>query len=217
MTCWTCRCFVVRILTQEPLEAGEDGTFDLGEPLPPPAPVRRKVITTTDGNTPPPAEIAPPGSPPIEDDWEEVDVKDGGEGPQLDSSGGTSEGALDDFKDAVEVLRPRAERTLDTTRTENASEPASQETKAEPGHAVVETSSSSLPSNPAVAGPTSFITPGLSNVRLPMPNTRLPRVEPVGREEDTDGEGEFHDAYDSAAELAKDAPKARQMKEAGNE
>ncbi|CAN0404695.1 unnamed protein product [Ascophyllum nodosum] len=69
---------------------------------------------------------------------------------------------------------------------------------------------------------TSFIAEGLSSVRLPMAYSRITRVpESLSRSEgyvhsDSEGETEFHDAIDTAAGLAKDANKAREMKEAGN-
>ena len=69
---------------------------------------------------------------------------------------------------------------------------------------------------------TSFIAEGLSSVRLPIAYSRITRVpESLSRSEgyehsDSEGETEFHDAIDTAAGLAKDANKAREMKEAGN-
>lgn len=77
--------------------------------------------------------------------------------------------------------------------------------------AVVETSVDEQP--PAAAGRAeSVIATGLANVRLPM-GYRRRRGEPV----DSDDEEQFHDAFDSGPGMVKDAAKAREMKETGNE
>lgn len=203
-------------LKQEPLEPGDDGTFDLGGPSPPLPADKLKASRKKGDYIAPSAEKAPPGSPEIEDDWEKVEAKEG-EGPLLDSPGATSEGGLEEFKDAVETLRPQADHTKETDDNVQPTKLA-----LETAQAVLKQAAFKESSPPSAAQPQefrrSFISKGLSNVRLPM--GYKPMRVGVTEEEDTDtsseGEGEFHDTFDSAAGLAKDANKAQKMKEAGN-
>lgn len=63
----------------------------------------------------------------------------------------------------------------------------------------------------------SYIATGLSNVRLPMPLRRCEAEGVVKQlDEESDGEAEFHDAFDSVVGMVKDAAKAKEMKELGN-
>lgn len=288
-------------LGQEPLEAGEDGAFDLGDPSPPPSPPHSRVKVAADdgfmsaddgvksviddvkaviddvksdndgvkyeyvgvsavndgqksvndgvksvndgvksGNDEClnadaavifDADSPPPSSREIEDDWEKIDVQpdEGGE-QALRSPARSTDAALEDFKDAVETLRPHVERT---ESTESAAEHSSADlpqadsssTTSRVDASTVDGSglqpSEAVAVGAGVAGPSTarkprYIAAGLSNVRLPMMWRRSRSVSRSDGGEGSDGEDDFHDAYASAADLVKDAAKAREMKEAGN-
>ena len=247
-------------LEQEPLEAGADGAFDLGDPSPPPSPPRSRVkvgvkcaddgvesaddrvesadvdVKSGDDGRPktdtpmaPAADSPPPPSREIEDDWEKIDVQQdaGGEQP-LVSPGKSTDGAVDDFKDAVETLRPDVERTESSGGAESATghsstTPLQADTSGVTcGESAAIVDGSGLQPVEAAAaataaGKTSYIATGLSNVRLPMVYKRSRARSRSEGGEDSDGEEDFHDAYASATDLVKDAGKAREMKAAGNE
>lgn len=262
-------------LEQEPLEAGADGTFDLGDPSPPPSPPRSRVKVADDGvksaddgvksaddgaksvddgakpaddgvkpaddgvksgddgvksgddgvksgddavksgdegcpkADTPVADSPPPSSREIEDDWEKIDVQqdEGGEQP-LVSPGRSTDGALDDFKDAVETLRPQSSTDPLQADTSGASAVIVDGSGLQPVAAAA-----AEVAGPSAAGKTSYIAAGLSNVRLPMVYKRSRSRSG----EDSDGEDDFHDAYASATDLVKDVGKAREMKASGNE
>lgn len=112
----------------------------------------------------------------------------------------------DHYKDAVEGTG-EVEQT-DQPEQVTATSPS-------PAVAVERTDNASTAEPPgALNGQTSYIAAGLSNVQLPMPFKRW--QPPAALEEDSEGEGEFHDAYDTVTGIAKDVGKAREMKEAGN-
>lgn len=197
---------------QEPLEAGEDGAFDLGDPSPPPSPVKRDTEVSsptlpTVENPAPVADNPPTGSPEIEDDWEQVDALPGREEQPLDSASGTSNDVSETYKDAVQG----------TDEVEQTDQPEPATATSPPPAGDVEcadkTSAAEPPGEPKRQ--TSFIAAGLSNVQLPMPFKRW-QLQGGLEEVDSEGEGEFHDAFDTVAGIAKDATKAREMKEAGN-
>lgn len=135
----------------------------------------------------------------------------------------TPEEALEDFQDAVETLKPQDDGIEQATVEDTAEgvagggtsgvrnvagTPASEQTGS------VETSASTL-----VAGKVTAIAPGLANVRLPMGFGAQSHqgVGSIGRPVDSDGEEEFHDAQDSGPGVVKNAVKAREMKETGNQ
>lgn len=210
---------------QEPLEAGEDGTFDLGDPSPPPSPAKpvpakpvdipvaaRTQAAADDDSKAGAAESKLSGSPPIADDWEKVDLQ-GVTGNDNDSplaeGSPASEEPLEVFKDAVE-MKPQqgTETSADGSGVE---EPAIER----PGRAAVVEPSGARPS-PRAGQPATAIAAGLANVRLPMGYSR-PEGRLRGDPADSDGEEEeFHDAHDSGPGMVKDAAKAREMKEIGN-
>lgn len=200
---------------QEPLEAGEDGTFDLGDPSPPPSPVVRTQQDAADESIAPSAEGELSGSPPIADDWEKVDLQGAEEEPALstDNDSPPAEGSrspeepLEEFKDAIEMKPPQGTETSGS----GVKEPASD--KSEPS-GPRPPPSAEQPAAVAV-GKTAVIAAGLANVRLPMGYDRKGRLG--GYPADSDGEEEFHDAHDSGLGMVKDATKAREMKEIGNE
>ncbi|CAM9141046.1 unnamed protein product, partial [Scytosiphon promiscuus] len=231
---------------QEPLEAGEDGTFDLGDPSPPPSPTKPiKISRKQKASDPevPAAESDACGSPPIKDDWEKVDLKGVEEEPEVPPPTGhcsedalplvpppTPEEALEDFQDAVETLKPHdggTEQAGIEESAEGSADGGSVDTRTAAGTAASEQagpmeSSAFAPSiaeRPTAAERVTVMSPGLANVRLPMGYGRHSEqaVCSSGRPIDSDGEEEFHDAHDSGPGMVKDAAKAREMKEAGNE
>lgn len=223
-----------------PVEAGEDGTFDLGSPSPPTSPAKpsqQAVPSTDDSSKAPAAESELCGSPPIKDDWEKVDLNGADDdGPPLAPETTSSQEAgratppppppeesLEDFKDAFEANNDTVDQA--GTGTKGAEGSGGSGVKggkgeAGPGQAAaaVETSVCQPPpivdeQPPAVAGKAeSVIAMGLANVRLPIGYGRR-----HGEPEDTDDEEQFHDAFDSGPGMVKDAAKAREMKETGNE
>lgn len=222
---------------QEPLEAGEDGTFDLGNPSSPPSPTKPIDIVRTpdaadDSKAPPAAAAAAEskttcGSPPIKDDWEKVELQGADEGAALrptenDSpppAGGSPpapEEPLDAFEDAVETKPPQG---TETSVGGGVKEPESERSgqAAATGEPSGSRPSPSMeqPAAAAVGKATAVIAAGLANVRLPMGYDRQARLGGDGPV-DSDGEEEFHDAHDSGPGMAKDAAKAREMKEIGN-
>lgn len=195
---------------QEPLEAGEDGTFDLGDPFPPPSSTKPGAIPaapthdTADDSNAPNAESEVSGSPPIADDWEKVDLQ----GVTGNDSPPAPEEPLEEFKDAIESNPQQETETSGVGSGEK--EPASETS----GRAAeVEPSGSRPP--PSAGQPVTAIAAGLANVRLPMGYTRQ-EGRLGGNLADSDGEDEFHDAHDSGPGMVKDAAKAREMKEIGN-
>lgn len=177
------------------------------------------------------ADSPPSSSREIEDDWEKIDVQpdEGGEQP-LGSPARSTDAALEDFKDAVETLRPHVERT---DSTENAAEhssadlPQADSTGTTSGEAASSVDGPGFQpaeavavgagvAEPSAARKSSCIAAGLSSVRLPMGWRRSRSVGRAEGGEGSDGEDEFHDAYASATDLVKDAAKACEMKEAGN-
>ena len=197
---------------QEPLEAGDDGTFDLGDPSPPPSPTKPVAIPApapaqdaADDSKAPLAENEISGSPPIADDWEKVDLR----GVTGNDSLPAAEEQLDEFKDAIEMTQ-EAETSGGGSGAKEP-EPASEET---PRRATGVEPSGSQPS-PSAEKPATAIAAGLANVRLPMGFHRQ-EGRLGGDSADSDGEEEFHDAHDSGPGIFKDAAKAREMKELGN-
>ena len=72
--------------------------------------------------------------------------------------------------------------------------------------------------SPAAERPATAIAAGLANVRLPLGYGRRDgRLGGKDLADDSDGEEEFHDAHDSGPGMVKDATKAREMKEIGNQ
>lgn len=230
---------------QAPLEAGEDGTFDVGDASPPPSPPKRvgsarstQNATATAVSTAPATDGDPCGSPPIKDDWEEVDLDGADEGlppPAGNASQGGEAGAppsapqytQEDFQDAVETQDESATQQTGTraTTTEDGSSCCVDDS---PGKACgqaarVESSAAAPPRAvveqrpPGVGGRVNVIASGLANVRLPMGCGRQLRQDEEDGLVDSDGEEQFHDAQDSGPGVVKDATKAREMKEAGNE
>lgn len=267
---------MIAYVEQEPLEAGADGTFDLGDPSPPPSPPRSRGKIADDGVKPaaygvksaddgvksaedavrsaddevkpaddrvnpandgvdsadeevksgidgvksgddafksgddgcpkadtPVADSPPPSSREIEDDWEKIDV-------QQDEGG-----ALDEFKDAVETLRPQSSTDSLQADTSRASAGIVGGSSLQP--VAVAAAGATAARGPSAAGKTSCIATGLSNVRLPMVYKRSRSRGRAEGGEDSDGEEDFHDAYATATDLVKDAGKAREMKASGNE
>lgn len=203
---------------QDAVEAGEDGVFDLGEPSPPPSPRKVTVPSKRDSTAADsPTKTLPPGSPEIVDDWEKVEAQDE-EGGGFESPGTATSVAPEKFKDAAVTLRPAvdgAEFTEETEGVEVIVDHGSGD--AREGQAVAPGPSSASAADPPGAARESFIAAGLSNVLLPMGYKGRAVEGSRGGDADSDGEGEFHDAYDTAAGLAKDATKARDMKESGNQ
>lgn len=133
---------------------------------------------------------------------------------------------MEDFKDAVEG-------NFTTEQTDTAQHAGTERAAGSGGNGVdsdaadtrsgqaaaAETSVSQPPSiveerpPPATGRAESIIATGLANVRLPMGYVRRCGEEPV----DSDDEDQFHDAFDSGPGMVKDAAKAREMKETGNE
>lgn len=228
---------------QAPLEAGEDGTFDVGDASPPPSPPKRVGIARSKQNETATAAVStaaatdsdPCGSPPIKDDWEKVDLNGADEGlppPIGNASQGGQAGAppspQEDFQDAVETQDESATQQTGTGATTTKDDSSCCVNDA-PGQACgqaapVESSAAPPPRSvveqrpPGVGGRGNVIASGLANVRLPMGCSRQSRQD---EEEDclvdSDGEEQFHDAQDSGPGVVKDATKAREMKEAGNE
>lgn len=193
------------------------------------------VVPNADDSKAPAAESELCGSPPIEDDWEKVDLKGADEGSPLPPDNGSQGGgppppeeSLEDFKDAIEISKPTDDKA-DQTGTEGAegSEGSGVKDTADTTSgqaAAVETSVSQPPpvvqQPPAVARRAeSIIATGLANVRLPMGYGRRsrPGEDSYGGPADSDDEEQFHDAFDSGPGMVKDASKAREMKETGNE
>eukprot|EP00903_Cladosiphon_okamuranus_P007845 g7589.t1 len=180
---------------QEPLEAGEDGTFDLGDPSPPPSPTKPVAIPAAptqdaaDDSKAPAVQNDLCGSPPITDDWEKVDLRGvtGNEEP------------FEGFKDAIEMNPQQGTETIGVASGEK--KPASETPGSRP--------------SPREGQPATAIAAGLANVRLPMGYGRQ-EGRLGGDLADSDGEDEFHDAQDSGPGMVKDAAKAREMKEIGN-
>ncbi|CAM9616840.1 unnamed protein product, partial [Ectocarpus sp. 8 AP-2014] len=213
---------------QAPLEAGEDGTFDVGDASPPPSPPKRvgsarskQNATATAVSTAPATDGDPCGSPPIKDDWEKVDVDGADEGlppPAGNASQGREaaappsapEYAQEDFQDAVETQDESATQQTGTgaTTTEDGSSCGVDDS---PGKACGQQRP------PGLGGRVNVIASGLANVRLPMGYGRQRGQEEEDGLVDSDGEEQFHDAQDSGPGVVKDATKAREMKEAGNE
>lgn len=156
-----------------------------------------------------------------------------GEQEPLDSAASEStSGAVvgDDFKDAVERLQPEPHAVVANETAEGST--VSQETGVDrvavpntrlPDSSVGVAEEGVPPIEPPelASGKTetsSYIAAGLSNVRLPLPRQGATGrgMDSVVEADDTDGEGEFHDAYDTVADLVKDADKALEMKQAGN-
>eukprot|EP00752_Nemacystus_decipiens_P005325 g4829.t1 len=191
---------------QEPLEAGEDGTFDLGDPSPPPSPTKPVTIPVArtqdaagnDSEAPAAPESELSGSPPIADDWEKVDLQVvAGNGST--AAGGTgsppTEEPLEEFKDAIEI---KPQSCTETSAGGGG-------VKGEPARPA-----------PSAERPATVIAAGLASVRLPMGYDRREGRLGEGDPADSDGEEEFHDAHDSGPGMVKDATKAREMKELGN-
>lgn len=150
----------------------------------------------------------PTRSPEIEDDWEQVNALPGREEQPLDrSASGTSIGVSDTFKDAVQG----------TDGVEQTDQPEQATATSPPPAGDVECADNSSAAEPPgqPKRQTSYIAAGLSNVQLPMPFKRW-QLQGGLEEADSEGESEFHDAFDTVAGIAKDATKAREMKEAGN-
>lgn len=135
----------------------------------------------------------------IQDDWQEVDVNQA-ESPPTSAFGDALDGSLEHFADATGTLRAQvnAEASGETEPTQVSRAPSAKHPPVAPTQA-------------------SFIATGLSSVGLPIGYERLRSTEASEAQEDSDGEGEFHDACGTAAELATDATKAKEMKETGNE
>ncbi|CAM9579048.1 unnamed protein product, partial [Ectocarpus fasciculatus] len=235
---------------QAPLEAGEDGTFDVGDASPPPSPPKRVGVARSTQNetatavpTAPAAESDPCGSPPIKDDWERVDLDGADEGlppPSGSASQGEEAGAppsvpeysQEDFQDAIETQDESATQQTGTgaATTKTVKDGSSCCVNDSPGKACgqaapVEKSPATPPPcavvkqrPPGVGGRVNVIASGLANVRLPMGYGRqLRQKEEEDCLVDSDGEEQFHDAQESGPGVVKDATKAREMKEAGNE
>ena len=166
----------------------------------------------------PVADSAPPASREIEDDWEKIDVQpdEGGDQP-LVSPGRSTDGALDEFKDAVETLRPQSSTDSLQADKPGASAAFVGGSSLQPVAVEVGAVGAAVAAGPSAAGKTSCIAAGLSNVRLPMVYKRSRARGRADGGEDSDGEEDFHDAYASATDLVKDAGKAREMKASGNE
>lgn len=231
---------------QEPLEAGEDGTFDLGSPSPPASPakpvdipvrVARSQDAADDDSGTPAAETEPEpaccGSPPIADDWEKVDLKGATDADIGPPAGGSpappEEPPLEEFEDAVEMKPPQQQGT--ETSVGSGSSNAAKEPKskgfgqAAQAPAAVEPSgcrpspSAEQPAAAAAAAggkAATAIAAGLANVRLPLGGRGRQAARVGGEPTASDGEEEFHDAHDSGPGMVKDATKAREMKEIGN-
>lgn len=211
--------------------------FDLGDPLHPPSPV--KIAAKVD-DKPTTEKVAPLAEIPIPQAKEEEGypkpaapasiVENAGEEKQaIDGGSGL---VIEDFEDAVEPLQAESPAEVAGITAEGPAGPEAG--KANLAAAGLEESNAHLPAAssgaPAESAPpaeppqaaekikTGYITAGLSGVRLPTPRQRwnLDSGISVVEAEDTDGEGEFHDAYDTVAGLVKDAAKALEMKEAGN-
>lgn len=155
------------------------------------------------------------GSPPIKDDWEKVDMQGAEEGPALSTHNNSPPAAapeepLEAFQDAIET---KPQQGTKPSAGSGVNEPGSERS----GQAAAVERSSSRPSAAVAVGKvtTTVIAAGLANVRLPMGYDRQARLG--GPPADSDGEEEFHDAHDSGPGMAKDAIKAREMKEIGNE
>ncbi|CAM9475735.1 unnamed protein product, partial [Pylaiella littoralis] len=156
-----------------PLEAGEDGTFDLGSPSPPASPVKpvRKKQNAAEGSKAPVAESELCGSPPIKDDWEKVDLKGADDGPPLppeksNEGGGPPpppEESLEDFKDAVEG-------NFTTEQTDTAQQ-AGTERAAGSGGSGVDSDAADTRSGQAAAAETSVSQPPSIVEERPPPAT----------------------------------------------
>lgn len=213
--------------------------FDLGDPSPPPSPVKVEDKSAADKMAP--STRSP--TPHVEQDVKEGNPKpaapastsdNAGEIKNPMNSGSECAGSLvsEEFIDAVEPLQAEPSAEVPDKTAEGSVEPEAE--KAKPGAGALEEPnlgfSGVTPGLPAKNVPPaeppetaekpqmSYISAGLANVRLPMPRQRwkLDAVISEVEAEDTDGEGEFHDAYDTVAGLVKDAAKALEMKEAGN-
>lgn len=171
------------------------------------------------------------GSPPIKDDWEKVDLQGAEEGPALLSmdrgnppppQAGESlapDDSVEEFKDAEEIKPQQGtEASVGGGVEETAIEGSGQVAAA--AAAVESSGPRPVPSteqpDTADGGKATVIAAGLANVRLPMGFDREGRLG-GGGPADSDGEEEFHDAHDSGPGAVKDANKAREMKEIGNE
>lgn len=200
--------------TQEPLEAGEDGAFDLGNTslTTKHEPPRKADVMSKD----PDCQTA--SSRGKGDDCERVEQEDLGE-----DVGGASE----EFEDAKDVFRPELPRDVGNVDAEEIPETSSASEKARgKGHLqgasevpVVDLCQAEHAGTESKKGPR-IIAEGLSNVRLPMAYPREARLSESCPEEgtydDSEGETEFHDALDTDGGVTKDANKAREMKETGN-
>lgn len=238
-------CYRPFFAEQEALEAGEDGVFDLGDPSPPPSPVKAEAAGAAkpvpdDQAAQVETPITTPTQAPVEEDkkrekeataltveQEEIVAQEGREEsdrvPPSESLNGV---AGEDFEDAVETLRPEDsqhavdENMVNTANMADFGKSTADETAETPqGDAPREGVDIQPPTKPPEpVGEKSYMSAGLSNMRLPMPYKRWTSEGIVSEaDEDSEGEGEFHDAFDTIAGLAKDAAKALEMKEAGNE
>lgn len=222
----------------EPLEAGEDGVFDLGDPS----------VTATKGpksssearaerTDPKAGEVGAIGMNDIEDSKDESPMNspegrqshgDDRSAPavvvptETEGSDGVHE---EQFGDAAEDIRLRSshERMAGVTHSEEHAA-AVEGTRGIPvDESPPRSDGPDAPSKDAsteeqaMGGTVNDLADGLANVRLPISSGR-----DHGEDEskigngDSDDEAEFHDALDSVGGTIKDALKAQQMKEMGN-
>lgn len=136
--------------------------------------------------------------------------------PEKSSQGGgppaPPEELLEEFKDAVEDDDVTDQTGTGTEGAEGSGGSGVKDDAVDTSSGQAAAVGASVAQPPVAGRAESVIATGLANVRLPMGYGRR-----HGEAVDSDDEEQFHDALDSGAGMAKDAAKAKEMKEIGNE
>lgn len=211
---------------KEPLEAGEDGAFDLGNPSPLPDRNRAKVFSEPSAQTAVPNKEALPqcerdgasGETTAETPTQQFICHKSGDD---DTTGGGHGEGFEDTAEKMGLKLPQQEVKVHEPLEEQELSPGPpEEAPAEPPSLPSDSTvhlEQPLTVKPSGISGANFIATGLSNVRLPMPYKRWEMDFCVERaDDDSEGEAEFHDALDSVAGMVQDAAKAKDLKETGN-